>query len=104
VRLRHIFAVLLLLHLLVHPVLHAFPGPEAGEVQAGRSNGEGAAPLRSEEFSCIACRTAGPVPAMAAGSMLPPQDCGEHLPAAVSHSYSGWLGGTSSARAPPAAL
>lgn len=103
VKLRHIFALLLLLHLLVHPVLHAFPASPAEEVQAQRGDGDGTIPPRQEDFSCVGCRTAGPAPAAAPCPGVSPDSSGEHLPAAASHSYSEWLSGTLGARAPPVA-
>jgi hypothetical protein len=103
VKSRFYLALLLLVHLLAHPALHAFPVPAGhGPAEVAGSQGDEDGQARLENLSCLTCRTGSYALATAAAGNLPGlRLCSEAAPALSSAFYSSLAAGAAGARAPP---
>ncbi|MFQ5777670.1 MAG: hypothetical protein ACE5IP_06645 [Terriglobia bacterium] len=100
---RIVLAVLLLLHVLAHPALHALvPAGEAAPVLRSSTESDGGAADFTTLGPCLGCQTSSSLLASpAAATSLPPPPRWENLSPASPSYESGASDWTFSARAPP---
>jgi hypothetical protein len=103
---RFAIAALLLVHVLLHPALHAFPVPAAhGPVEVERSHGDGDEQARLENLSCLTCRTGSYALATAAAGSLPGLSLGSQSVALLTSAvYPSFAARAAGPRAPPLAF